>query len=96
MTYLPEMFDLLLNYTQKVMSNQQVIEKINQQLKQLPEDELNQVATFVEQLLIASPPSSQKEEFIRSLRGKYTNYLTATDVFIQQKQEEIDWEERSQ
>jgi hypothetical protein len=33
------------------MNNQQVIETINQQLIELPEDKLNQVATFVETII---------------------------------------------
>ena len=76
------------------MTEQQLRETINQQLQQLPKEKLNQVATFVEQLLRESYQSEQKKQFIRSLRGKYTNSLTPTEVFMEQKQEEIDWEER--
>ena len=78
------------------MKNQQIIENINQQLKQLPEEKLNQVATFVEKLLINSPTSSRKKELIDSIRGKYANSLSSTEEFMQRKQEEIDWEDRNQ
>lgn len=46
--------------------------------------------------LQAESSASQKKEFIRSLRGKYANSLTPTHIFSQQKQAEIDWEERNQ
>ena len=39
--------------------------------------------------------SNQRKEFIRSLRGKYKNYLSPSDFFMQQKQREIEWEERN-
>ncbi|GBF80171.1 DUF2281 domain-containing protein [Aphanothece sacrum] len=77
------------------MNNQQIIETINKNLQQLPEDKLNEIANFVEQLLIKSVSSTEKKQFIRSLRGKYANSLTPTDVFIEEKQSEIDWEKRN-
>ncbi|MEA5509224.1 hypothetical protein VB715_05545 [Crocosphaera sp. UHCC 0190] len=77
------------------MKNQQLIETINQNLQQLPEDKLNQVATFVEELLIKSDYSSEKKQLIRSLKGKYVNSLTLSDIFIEEKQKEIDWEDRN-
>ncbi len=40
--------------------------------------------------------SNEKQEFIRSLRGKYQNDLSSSEAFSQQKQAEIDWEERNQ
>ena len=40
--------------------------------------------------------SNEKQEFIRSLRGKYKNDLSSSQTFSQQKQAEIDWEERNQ
>ena len=33
--------------------------------------------------------SNQRKEFIRSLRGKYKNYLSPSDFFMQQKQTNI-------
>jgi len=39
--------------------------------------------------------SNQRKEFIRSLRGKYKNCLSSSDFFMQQKQIEIDWEQRN-
>ncbi len=39
---------------------------------------------------------SEKQNLIRSLRGKYKNNLSSSEVFSQQKQKEIDWEDRNQ
>ncbi|MGK7899050.1 MAG: UPF0175 family protein [Xenococcus sp. (in: cyanobacteria)] len=39
---------------------------------------------------------SEKQKFIRSLRGKYKNRFSSSEDFSQQKQKEIDWEERNQ
>ncbi len=39
--------------------------------------------------------SNEQVQFIRSLRGKYKNCFSSTEDFSQQKQAEIDWEERS-
>lgn len=39
--------------------------------------------------------SSEKQKFIRSLRGKYKKHLASSEAFSQQKQKEIDWEERN-
>ncbi len=77
------------------MNNQLMIESITHKLKQLPEEDLSQVVSYVEQLLKKSATSSPKKEFIRSLRGKYKNALSSSDAFSQQKQAEIDWEGRN-
>ena len=39
--------------------------------------------------------SSDKQKFIRSLRGKYKNRFSSSEAFSQQKRKEIEWEERN-
>lgn len=74
------------------MNNQTVKDKINHYLEQLPEDKLGQVANFVEELFREQQTNSSKKKLVHSLRGKYSNALTPTEILSQQKQDELTWE----
>ncbi|PSF39553.1 hypothetical protein C7H19_01825 [Aphanothece hegewaldii CCALA 016] len=74
------------------MNNQTVKEKINEYLEQLPDAQLVQVANFVEELFQEQQINLSKRQLIRSLKGKYSNVLTPTEIISQKKQDELTWE----
>ncbi|GFE72330.1 hypothetical protein [Chroococcus sp. FPU101] len=78
------------------MPIQEIKEQITQYLEQLPEQQLHQLADYAAQLVHEQQASSEKKrQLIHSLRGKYANSLSSSEAFAFNKQDEIDWEERT-
>ncbi|TRU22337.1 MAG: hypothetical protein EWV81_18335 [Microcystis aeruginosa Ma_SC_T_19800800_S464] len=73
---------------------QQIIES----LANLSGEQLLQIRELIEQnFLTQIKPKSEEErqQLIKSLQGKYAHAPTSSEDFAQQKQAEIDWEERN-
>ncbi|GCL57557.1 hypothetical protein [Microcystis aeruginosa] len=73
---------------------QQIIES----LANLSGEQLLQIRELIEQnFLLQIKPKSEEErqQLIKSLQGKYAHAPTSSEDFAQQKQAEIDWEERN-
>lgn len=79
------------------MPIQEIKEQITQYLEQLPEQQLHQLADYAAQLVDEQQQASSKKKkhLIHSLRGKYANSLRSSEAFALNKQNEIDWEERT-
>ena len=87
------------------MSEMQLKQRIVQKLERMSQEKLAFLDHFIDSLDHYLPSQSfdtareelsddQRQEFIRSLRGKYATAATSSDEFARQKQEEIDWEDR--
>jgi hypothetical protein len=73
---------------------QQIIES----LANLFGEQLLQIRELIEQNFLPQiKPKSEEErqQLIKSLQGKYAHAPTSSEDFAQQKQAEIDWEERN-
>ncbi|AKE63743.1 MULTISPECIES: hypothetical protein [Microcystis] len=73
---------------------QQIIES----LANLSGEQLLQIRELIEQNFLPQiKPKSEEErqQLIKSLQGKYAHAPTSSEDFAQQKQAEIDWEERN-
>ena len=73
---------------------QQIIESLDH----LSDEQLLQIRELIDQdFLIKIKPKSEEErqQLIKSLQGKYAHAITSSGDFAQQKQAEIDWEERN-
>ena len=73
---------------------QQIIES----LANLSGEQLLQIRELIEQNFLPQiKPKSEEErqQLIKSLQGKYAHAPTSSEDFTQQKQAEIDWEERN-
>ena len=73
---------------------QQIIES----LANLSGEQLLQIRELIEQNFLPQiKPKSEEErqQLIKSLQGKYANAPTSSEDFAQQKQAEIDWEDRN-
>ena len=73
---------------------QQIIES----LANLSGEQLLQIRELIEQNFLPQiKPKSEEErqQLIKSLQGKYAHAPTSSGDFAQQKQAEIDWEERN-
>ena len=73
---------------------QQIIES----LANLSGEQLLQFRELIEQNFLPQiKPKSEEErqQLIKSLQGKYAHAPTSSEDFAQQKQAEIDWEERN-
>jgi HPt (histidine-containing phosphotransfer) domain-containing protein len=73
---------------------QQIIES----LANLSGKQLLQIRELIEQNFLPQiKPKSEEErqQLIKSLQGKYAHAPTSSEDFAQQKQAEIDWEERN-
>ncbi|GCA77583.1 hypothetical protein MiTe_04439 [Microcystis aeruginosa NIES-2520] len=73
---------------------QQIIES----LANLSGEQLLQIRELIEQNFLPQikPKSEEeREQLIKSLQGKYAHAPTSSEDFAQQKQAEIDWEERN-
>ena len=73
---------------------QQIIES----LANLSGEQLLQIRELIEQSFLPQiKPKSEEErqQLIKSLQGKYAHAPTSSEDFAQQKQAEIDWEERN-
>lgn len=79
------------------MPTQEIKEQITQYLDQLPEDQLHRLADFAAKLVKENQQSQQevRQELIHSLRGKYAHVLSSSESFAQNKQEEIELENRN-
>jgi hypothetical protein len=73
---------------------QQIIES----LANLSGEQLLQIRELIDQSFLPQiKPKSEEErqQLIKSLQGKYAHAPTSSEDFAQQKQAEIDWEERN-
>ncbi|MBE5231093.1 MAG: hypothetical protein INR81_19150 [Microcystis aeruginosa PMC 728.11] len=73
---------------------QQIIES----LANLSGEQLLQIRELIEQNFLPQiKPKSEEErqQLIKSLQGKYAHAPTSSEDFAQQKQAEIDWEDRN-
>jgi hypothetical protein len=73
---------------------QQIIES----LANLSGEQLLQIRELIDQNFLPQiKPKSEEErqQLIKSLQGKYAHAPTSSEDFAQQKQAEIDWEERN-
>ena len=73
---------------------QQIIES----LANLSGEQLLQIRELIEQNFLPQiKPKSEEEiqQLIKSLQGKYAHAPNSSEDFAQQKQAEIDWEERN-
>ena len=73
---------------------QQIIES----LANLSGEQLLQIRELIEQNFLPQiKPKSEEErqQLIKSLQGKYAHAPTSSEDFAEQKQAEIDWEERN-
>ena len=73
---------------------QQIIES----LANISGEQLLQIRELIEQNFLPQiKPKSEEErqQLIKSLQGKYAHAPTSSEDFAQQKQAEIDWEERN-
>jgi hypothetical protein len=78
-----------------------ILEEAINQIKTLPESEQERIALLIiKEISEEKPPKKinsqqEKEQLIKSLRGKYAHLNTSSDDFAQRKQAEIDWEDRN-
>jgi hypothetical protein len=73
---------------------QQIIES----LANLSGEQLLQIRELIEQNFlpqIKHKSEEERQQLIKSLQGKYAHAPTSSEDFAQQKQAEIDWEERN-
>ncbi|MCZ8192680.1 MAG: hypothetical protein O9326_23925 [Microcystis sp. LE19-338.1B] len=80
------------------MSSTAIRQQIIQSLANLSDEQLLQIRELIDQnFLLQIKPKSEEEtqQLIKSLQGKYAHAPTSSEDFAQQKQAEIDWEERN-
>ena len=80
------------------MSSTAIRQQIIQSLANLSDEQLLQIRDLIDQnFLLQIKPKSEEEiqQLIKSLQGKYAHAPTSSEDFAQQKQAEIDWEERN-
>ncbi len=73
-------------------------QEIIESLANLSDDQLFQIRELINQNFLPQiKPKSEEErkQLIKSLQGKYAHAPTSSEDFAQQKQAEIDWEERN-
>lgn len=80
------------------MSSTAIRQQIIESLANLSGEQLLQIRELIEQNFLPQiKPKSEEErqQLIKSLQGKYAHAPTSSEDFAQQKQAEIDWEERN-
>ncbi|NCR42669.1 MAG: hypothetical protein GPJ21_24520 [Microcystis aeruginosa W13-11] len=80
------------------MSATAIRQQIIESLANLSGEQLLQIRELIDQNFLPQiKPKSEEErqQLIKSLQGKYAHAPTSSEDFAQQKQAEIDWEERN-
>ncbi|WP_288023624.1 hypothetical protein [Microcystis sp. LE19-10.1B] len=81
-----------------IMNATAIRQQIIESLANLSGEQLLQIRELIEQNFLPQiKPKSEEErqQLIKSLQGKYAHAPTSSEDFAQQKQAEIDWEERN-
>lgn len=82
------------------MNTTAIRQEIIESLANLSDEQLFQIRelinqNFLPQIKIKPKSEEERQQLIKSLQGKYAHAPTSSEDFAQQKQAEIDWEERN-
>jgi hypothetical protein len=80
------------------MNNAEIKQEIINSLSAFKQEELLEIKELIKQKITNKIPkieAEKRKELIRKLQGKYAYATTSSEDFAQQKQKEIDWEERN-
>jgi len=72
----------------------EIKKQITEYLEQLPEDKLHRLANYAAQLIQEKEHNTlqHRQNGFQSLRGKYTNTLSSSEIYALNKQDEINQE----